>query len=209
MSKNSILLKLRIELDKAITYGTKRQALSAAAKGLAQARKKGLPGEVEYFLAQRDIIREEFAAAIEHLDKAIQLNPKDGAAYNDRALCMVELGIIDEAMRYFDKGIALEPDYATIYHNKGWLLNHIGRHTEAIRCFNKALELEPDRAVTYDNLADAQRNLGEYNAALASYRKVLELLKPGSCRKIRAAIKKEIRALEGRLRVRKRETEHH
>lgn len=187
-------------MDNAITYGTRKQALAAARRGLEAARGKHAEGEIEYFLAQRHIVREEFASAIEHLDRAIRVNPDDGAAYNDRALCMVELGIIDEAMRFFDKGIEVEPDYATIYHNKGWLLNNIGRHTEAIRCFRAALALEPGRAVTYDNLADAQRNLGDYDGALESYRMVLKLLKPGCCRRIRAAVKREIIALERRER---------
>lgn len=200
MNKNSLFLKFRIDLDNAITYGTKKKSLEVAREGLTQARKLKLPGEIEYFLAQRHIIKDECASAIEHLDKAIEYNPKDGAAYNDRALCMVELGIIDKALDYFDKGIEVEPDYATIYHNKGWLLNNIGRHTEAIKCFRKALELEPDRAVTYDNLADAQRQLSDLKGALASYRKVLELLKPGSCLKIRKEIAKQIRSIEQRLR---------
>jgi tetratricopeptide (TPR) repeat protein len=209
MDTNSIFLKLRIALDNAITYGSKKRALELARQGLAQARRQQIHGEVEYFLAQRHIIKEEFAGAIEHLDKAITLNPHDGAAYNDRALCMVELGIIDEAMRYFDKGIEVEPDYATIYHNKGWLLNNIGRHTEAIGCFRTALRLDPDRPVTYDNLADAERNLGHYAAALESYRRVLAMLEPGRCRKIRAQIGKEIRILESELRPKRPDTRSH
>lgn len=203
MSANRIFLKLRIQLDNAITYGTKKRARKIARQGLKRARAEREPAEVEYFLAQRHIINEEFASAIEHLDKAIALNPKDGAAYNDRGLCMVELGIIDGAMRYFDQGIAAEPDYATVYHNKGWLLNNIGRHSEAIKCLRRALELEPDRPVTYDNLADAQRNLGDYRGALESYRKVLSMLEPGCCGEIRSAIKKEIRTLEGDLQKKK------
>jgi tetratricopeptide (TPR) repeat protein len=204
-----IFLSLRQELDEAITYGTKREAVEVARRGLAEARKRKDAGETEYFLAQRHIIRNECASAIEHLDRALRHNPRDGAAYNDRALCMIELGVIDRALEYFDKGILVEPDYATIYHNKGWLLNHIGRHTEAIACFRKALELEPERAVTYDNHADAQRNLANYRGALVSYRKVLELLKPGCCRKIRKEIEKEIRALERKVRLKSGLSESH
>ncbi|MCX5714850.1 MAG: hypothetical protein NT033_08665 [Candidatus Omnitrophica bacterium] len=120
MSHNSGLLQIRLELDDAITYGSKTSALKIAGRGLKQAKVSGRSGEVEYFKGQIELLREKFANAIMHFDKAIKFNPKDGAAYNDRALCMVELGIIDEAFYYFDKGIKVEPDYATIYHNKGW-----------------------------------------------------------------------------------------
>jgi tetratricopeptide (TPR) repeat protein len=196
MSKHAVLPELRKELDDAITYGTQKASLTIARRGLRLARAAAASGEIEYFKAQLQIIRKNFAAAIGHCDRAIGFNPHDGAAYNDRALCMIELGIIDEAIPYFDRGIAVEPDYATIYHNKGWLLNNIGRHTEAIRCFRKALALEPDRAVTYDNLADAQQSLGDNSGALASYRKVLALLKPGQCRSIRKQIQTCIEGLE-------------
>jgi tetratricopeptide (TPR) repeat protein len=196
MSKHAFLPELRKELDDAITYGTRKASLAIAREGLRLARAARASGEIEYFKAQVRIVGKDFTAAIEHLDRALEFNPYDGAAYNDRALCMIELGIIDGAIPFFDRGIKVEPDYATIYHNKGWLFNNIGRHTEAIRCFRKALELEPGRAVTYDNLADSQLSLGDRKGALASYRKVLELLAPGQCRGIRKQIQSRIADIE-------------
>jgi tetratricopeptide (TPR) repeat protein len=199
MKKHGEFTDLRSRLDEAITYGTKAEALVLARKALKRCEQKKLSGEIEYFKGQVQLLKENFASAIEHFDAAVRYNPKDGAAYNDRALCMVEIGIIDGAFEYFDKGISVEPDYATVYHNKGWLLNNIGRHTEAIACLRKALKLEPGRAVTYDNLADAFYNLGDHKAALKAYRKVLILLKPGSCPGIRRQIKNQIKHLESKL----------
>lgn len=199
MSRKGNLSDLRIRLDAAITYGTHREALRLARQGLREAQDKGLPGEIEYFKGQIEPLNKNFTTAIEHFDAAIKYNPNDGAAYNDRALRMVELGIIAEAFFYFDKGIEVEPDYAAIYHNKGWLLNNIGRHSEAIECFKKALSLEPNRAVTYDNLADALFNLSDYQGALKAYKKVLELLKPGCCRSIRRQIIRQIKVIESKI----------
>ena len=200
MISASALLNLRLKLDDAITYGTKGQAVKLAKKGLKQAEEKKSAGEAEYFKGQIDILKGNFASAIEHFDAAIRINPKDGAAYNDRALCMVELGIIDPAFEYFDKGIEVEPDYATIYHNKGWLLNNTGLHKEAIKCFKKALDLDPDRPVTYDNLADSLLSLADYRGALKAYKKVLELLKPGRCLGIRRQIKEKIKYLKEKVK---------
>jgi tetratricopeptide (TPR) repeat protein len=191
-----MLVELRIRLDDAITYGSHEEAVKLARQGLREAEIKGLAGEREYFKGQVEILNGNFTAAIEHFDAAIRHNSADGAAYNDRALCMVELGIIDQAFEYFDKGIAVEPDYATIYHNKGWLLNNIGRHSEAIKCFKKALELDPNRPVTYDNLADSLLSLMDHKGALTAYKKVLQLLKPGCCLSIRRQIKEKIKFLE-------------
>ena len=55
MSKNSQFSKLRLELDQAITYGTKKNARQLARFALAQALEKKLPGEIEYFQGQIDI----------------------------------------------------------------------------------------------------------------------------------------------------------
>ena len=199
MNLKNALNKIRKRLDDAITYGSRQEAKRIAKNALRESEKRGLSGEVEYFKGQAELLKENYVFAIEHFDAAIKYNPNDGASYNDRALCMVELGIIDQAFHYFDKGIKVEPDYATIYHNKGWLLNNIGRHTEAIKCFKQALRLEPDRAVTYDNLADALYNLSDYKGALRAYKKVLVLLKPGCCRYIRRQVARQIKMMEDEI----------
>ncbi len=196
MDLKGALNRTRKKLDDAITYGSVIEARRIAKDALREAQKRGLSGEAEYFKGQIELLGGNFVSAIEHFDAAIKHNPVDGASYNDRALCMAELGIIDGALDYFEKGISVEPDYATIYHNKGWLLNNIGRHTEAVKCFKKALRLEPDRAVTYDNLADALYNLSDYKGSLAAYEKVLELLKPGCCRSIRSQIIRRIKIIK-------------
>lgn len=196
MSKTASLPLWRDRLDQAITYGTKKAARAIARQALKQALAKHFSSEAEYFKGQLAMLAGKPNKAIEHFDCAISLNPHDGGAYNDRALCMVEIGIIDQALDYFNRGISVEPEYATIYHNKGWLLNNIGRHTEAIVCFKKALLLEPNRPVTYDNLADAWFNLGGYEAAYQAYSKVLKLLKPGQCRSIRKQIILKLKELE-------------
>ncbi len=171
-------VELRIKLDEAITYGNFTRARKLAGEGLRKAKDAGLLGELEYFKSQIEILNENYSKAIMHLDEAVKYNPHDGAAFNDRALCMVELCKIDEAFAYFDKGISAEPDYATVYHNKGWLLNKTGRYNEAIEYFNQALALEPARAVTYENLADAMINLSRYSRAMEALRKAIDCLKP-------------------------------
>jgi tetratricopeptide (TPR) repeat protein len=193
MSVHGALVRLRVRLDQEITYGSKKASLKLAGEGVRLSRARRLLAEESYFLGERALIRGEFCTAIDHFKAALERNPRDGAACNDIALCLVELGCIDEALKYFERGIAVEADFATIHHNKGWLLNNIGRHREAIACFERALLLEPGRAVTYDNLADAYFQLGNTPAALEAYEKVLTLLKPGRARGMRSAIRRRMR----------------
>lgn len=187
--------KLRRELDDAITYADLDAARRLAREGLNSARRQELLGEIMYFSAQRVIIDEHYEEALRRLDLAIKYDPSDGAAYNDRALCGIELGWDERrALADFDKGIEVEPDYAGVYHNKGWYLNKLGRHQEALPYLEKALALEPDRAVTYENLADVYLNLGEGQKAITAFRKALQCLKPG-CTGIKDQIEAKIKML--------------
>ncbi len=189
------LINLRQKLDEEITYGTEDSAVNLARKGLNISKDKGFLGEQEYFKGQIELLTENFLKAIQHFDKAIRYDNYDGAAYNDRALCMVELGFIDKAFCDFNKGIEVEPDFATIYHNKGWLLNKVGLHSEAIKYFKKTLILDPDRAVTYENLADANINKGNYEEAHNYYIKALNHLN-SNCESIREQLFDQINYLK-------------
>ncbi|MCK5616988.1 tetratricopeptide repeat protein, partial [Candidatus Pacearchaeota archaeon] len=142
-----------------------------------EAKSQEVLGEIMYFKAQKEIINGNYEEAIQFLGHAIEHNQSDGAAYNDRALCLIELDADeDQVLADFDKGIEVESDYATVYHNKGWYLNQLGVHDEAILYFEKTLKLEPNRAVTYENLADAYLNLGNKQKAIEAFQKAVEVL---------------------------------
>jgi len=169
----------RIRIDEAITYNDPQKARALIREALRAAVMAENLGERMYFSAQELIVNEDFAGAIKFLDLAIAYNPKDGAAYNDRALCMIDMGDWDDALIFLDRGIAVEPEFATIHHNKGWFLNMLGRHEEALRCFEEALRLSPKRAVTYENIADACVNLGRLNEAISAYKMAISFLAEG------------------------------
>jgi tetratricopeptide (TPR) repeat protein len=176
MNPESDFLKHRIQIDEAITYNDLARARVLIGRALEAASLAENVGERLYFGAQALILRQDFAGAIRLLDKVIAINPKDGAAYNDRALCMVDLGQWDDAQYYFDRGIAVEPDFATIHHNKGWFLNQLGRCAQALVCFEEALRLSPGRAVTYENMADAYFKLGRLQEAIGAYDRAISFL---------------------------------
>jgi len=176
--KNINFTTLRRKLDDAITFADIDLARELAEEGLKSAESQELLGEMMYFKAQREIIDENYEEAIKFLDLAIKYNPSDGAAFNDRALCIIECeGNEAQALADFNQGIKVESDYASVYHNKGWYLNQLGRHQEAIPYFEKTLELEPARAVTYENLAETYINLGENQKAIVAFRKAFQCLK--------------------------------
>ncbi len=170
------LKKIRKLLDEALTYERYDEGMDLARRGLKLARTKEILCEIEYFRGEIALIEERPKEAIGHFDRAIGFNPRDSESYNDKALCLAELGLDEEAIKWFDRGIEIDPRYATLYHNKGWILNKVGRHEEAIRCFREALELDPESVVTNASLADSLAKLGDYEASSNFYRRALELL---------------------------------
>ncbi len=186
--------KLRRLIDEAITFHDLDKARHWIAEGVRSAQASECPGELMYFRAQEAVIDERFDTAMALLQRALVFNPSDGAAYNDIALCMVEMGKIDGVLEMFDQGIAVEGDYATIHHNKGWFLNKIGRSSEALVCFAQALVFEPQRVVTWENMANAYEEQGRIPEALAAYRKAVAFL-PVSAGGIKQQLGAEIERL--------------
>ena len=178
MSLDMNLLHYRLQLDEALTFHDLPLAEKIADLALHLAEKQENLPEIFYFKAQLEMLDQNFTQAIIFLARAVSINTKDGAAFNDMALCLAELGMIQEALLFFDKGIGVEPDYPNIYHNKGWLMSHLGHYSEAIALFSKALSLDPDRAVTYENLGYSLESLGRMEEAVAAYQRALDLVKP-------------------------------
>lgn len=185
----------RLRLDDAITYHGSEAAWRIAGQALEAARSTESLGEMMYFAAQLAMLEEDYEQAVRYLRNAITANPRDGAAYNDLALCKAEAGRLDEALALFDKGISVEPDFATIHHNKGWLLSKMGYYRKAIVFFQEALRLDPGRAVTYENLADTYAHLHQFELAITACRKALEVLKPG-CPDIRQQLEDKLDELQ-------------
>ncbi|NLJ46601.1 MAG: tetratricopeptide repeat protein, partial [Treponema sp.] len=76
-------------------------------------------------------------------EKAIELGAEDADAYNELAICLLELGEYRECRRRLEAALRLEPDNVKIVSNLGTLALKQGRPDEAERFFRTALELDP------------------------------------------------------------------
>src|ERR1700730_3436490 len=56
--------------------------------------------------------RGEHAEAVRQFDIAVEMNPKDASAHNNRGAALGELQRLDEALASYDRAIALKADYA-------------------------------------------------------------------------------------------------
>jgi tetratricopeptide (TPR) repeat protein len=171
------LEKERKILDRQITFFHFKRAKRKIEKCIKWAKKIKDNFFLNYFLAQRYILKEDFSKAIVYFNCALKIKPNDGCTYNDKALCLAELGNYQEALECFNEGIRKDKDCASLYHNKGWLLNFLGRYKEAILCFKKSLELEKKRVESLYSLADTYLHLHDKEKAKKYFKKTLKLIK--------------------------------
>jgi len=90
-------------------------------------------------------------AEAKDFDLAIQINPKDSLAFNNRGLAYRNKGETDSAINNYDQAILISPDFALAYYNRGYAKSLQNKPSEAIENFDKAIELQK-------NDADAQSN---------------------------------------------------
>ena len=85
---------------------------------------------------------------MQNCNKAIQLNPKDAEAYNNRGILKIQSNAIEEAISDFNIAIELKPDYYEAYFNKG-IIHFESNKYEAIKDFSNSIQFNPNFAEAY------------------------------------------------------------
>ncbi len=109
--------------------------------------------------------------------KAIELNPKFGAAYWNRAIAYdykgdyhASINDYDSALKYYANSI----DLTTLHKNRGMVYNDMREYDSAIIDFNKALALTPDYPLAYWNRGIAEDGIDRSDSAVKDYTRALE-----------------------------------
>jgi tetratricopeptide (TPR) repeat protein/peroxiredoxin len=127
----------------------------------------------------RDAVRQhnskDYAAAIQSLDRALELRPDWLPAILARADNHYHAKRYDEAIAGFDRAIQLDPKRAASYDGRGLAYSNSGRHAQAIPDYTRAIELLPDFAAAYNNRGWAYLETGQLDKALADLNKALDL----------------------------------
>jgi tetratricopeptide (TPR) repeat protein len=118
------------------------------------------------------------AEAIEHLRRAIAINPNVPLYHaNLGEMCRLA-GRTDEAVAAGRRAIALDPNNAGAHSNLGIALFDQGKFDEALEHYDTAIALEPNFAQAHSNRGNALQRLKRFADAEPSYRRAVEL-QPG------------------------------
>ena len=92
--------------------------------------------------------------------EAIQLNPKDAAAFNNRGSAYFAKGQSDRAIADYSQAIQLNPKDAVAFNNRGNAYYANGDHERAIADYNQVIQIDPKNSRAYLNRGLANLYLG-------------------------------------------------
>ena len=113
--------------------------------------------------------------AIEHFNRALQINPGYAKAHNNLGTALAKQGKTDEAIKHFGFALYIDPNYAAAHSNIGVALSSRNEFEKAIVHFKTALRLKPDYAKVHSNLGAALVHQGKLHEALAHFQTALRL----------------------------------
>jgi tetratricopeptide (TPR) repeat protein len=117
----------------------------------------------------------KYEEAITLYDKALEIDPNDVVALNNKGLALKNLSKYEEAITLYDKALEIDTKEVNVLTNKGVALDDLGRYEEAITWYDKALAVNPMDVDTLFNKGVAFTKLGRYGEAITLYDKALKV----------------------------------
>jgi tetratricopeptide (TPR) repeat protein len=94
--------------------------------------------------------------AVQTLDEALKIYPKDFMLWNNKGYALYNLGKYGEALTSYDLALSIEQNYTPSLINKGDTLSKMGRFTDAVDAYNKANVTDPGNKKAMEGLEKAQ-----------------------------------------------------
>ncbi len=113
--------------------------------------------------------------AIEAYSLAVELNPRDADAYNNRGIAHDSKSEYGLAIKDFNQAMKLNPRDAAIYNNRGTVYVDTDEVDLAIKDFNAAIRLKPNEDKSYNNRGIAYHKQGDYNLAIKDFNHAIRL----------------------------------
>ena len=128
--------------------------------------------------------------ALDHVDRALELNPARGYAHEQRGRLLFGMGRYADAKAAFESALRLEPEKRTTLFYLGLAEVELGNWKFAVERFERVVELEPSFPLGHVFLARSLAETGRIDEARQAQQSARE----------RGAVAEELRVTEQRLR---------
>ena len=114
-------------------------------------------------------------AALQALDRATALAPREAFAHNEKGLLLAQAGRPAEAMAAFEHALREAPDSATVLLNLGGVASLMGQYEAALQAFDQALRADPRFIAAHVQRSAVLNLMGRHEAALQAAEAALGL----------------------------------
>ncbi|MGZ3649151.1 MAG: tetratricopeptide repeat protein [Syntrophales bacterium] len=121
------------------------------------------------------VMEGKYNEAIEAFDKAIELNPKDAVAYNNRGAAYGQTGNYKQQIEDSTKALQMNPKDAVAFNNRGVAYGELGNYQQEIEDCTRAIELNPNLAMAYYHRGIAYHKMGNRKQAIKDKSKAYAL----------------------------------
>jgi tetratricopeptide (TPR) repeat protein len=170
-------------------------ARSGGAKPLWQG-KQSISAETRLKWGYAKYRLDQYKAAIEDYDTAINLKPDFASAYYFRGTAKRSLGEYKAAIEDYGTAIDLKPDFARAYYFRGTMRGDLGEHFIAIQDYDKAIRFKPDFAFAYLRRGIANYLLDRTWAAKKDWDIALEIAEQTGDKSLKAKTEKLLKRIE-------------
>jgi serine/threonine-protein kinase len=119
--------------------------------------------------------QQDLPAALDDLDRAIQLDPTMAQAYYERGNVWFELGDRQRAISDYTQVIRLTPNSPKAYVNRGTARAELGDEQGAVDDYTQAIQLDPTFPAAYLNRCLSRSNLKDHQEAIADCTQAINL----------------------------------
>ncbi len=116
-----------------------------------------------------------FADAVPHFEKALQLNPQYYAVHGSLAAALLKSGRTTDALHEYEVALRIYPGSPDLHNSYGNALARSSRLDDAVEQFTKALSLNPSLPEAHNNLGIALARKGQLDDASQQFAKAIEL----------------------------------
>ncbi len=112
--------------------------------------------------------------AIEQLQLALRIYPRNIAGLSNYGLALARAGRLTEAIDAIHQALAINPDYAIALHDLGLTYAQMNRYPEAIECYQRVLQLHPQYSEARKALAASFYSQNRVPEAMEQFRLILQ-----------------------------------
>lgn len=152
-----------------------QKVLSTVVKQILKKADTQLSADEAFVMGYLNEQDQRYQKGIAYYDLAIKANPKFEVAYNNKGICLLELGEVNEGIEQFDKALAIDPTYFHAQLAKAKGLRRLEKAAESIAILEKIEADEEYEDEIFSELSSCYEQLGDAQKALENINKAIEL----------------------------------